>query len=380
MKNVRLNMISAQAIVDSLSLRQAKVLLEMLKLGSFAVADIASSTGEGEHYIQNLICDSDGAIKKLHLLSPVSNVKRTGPGAPAKVWAIALEKQDEVLSLLAPHSQSFEAERRVNRPVSEPAAAVSEPGDTEEFVYRFVRHHAKSPISSESRVGTTISIQTTDGGVEFCAPQIHQVADIAGERDAILVDSTSIANGLAAICQMRPGSRKGVTAVVNYRDGEAHFVFLRKGIPMLSSVGQLQEGRKSGLSGRAPELSAENQHLILAQLQAAIHLYRTSTANEEINEILITGNLRAPSEICNLISNVMHVRCEFLDPFESFTFSAKSIKQQQSRNAIMNCVPEIGYAFKQLQKQWQFDRRNDALWLQNQPRHAFDRLALWKMH
>jgi hypothetical protein len=341
---------SVQSVLDSLSLRQARVLREMLRLGSFTVSEVVSAAGEDERYVQNLLCDGDGALNKLAAFSPVRNVKQRGPGAPPKVWAVNPERQDEILGLLGPHYQTFEVERRVNQ-------AQPEPADFEEFVYRFVRPNSRSEGASGRPVETTISIQKTGESVEFCAPQIQPKSDDRDEQDTIPWESSSIVDGLTAICQIRPDSSEGVTAVVNYRDGEMHFVFLRRGSPALFSIGQLPENRGLDMSSKATGLSIESRHLFLSQLQAASQLYRASSANEEIDKILITGNLRAPLEICNLVSTVMKVDCEFLDPFDSFAFSSKSIKQRQSRNAIMNCVPEIGYAFKK----WQFARQNESV-------------------
>jgi hypothetical protein len=337
---------SARQIVSSLSLRQARVLLEMFKLGSFTASEVAAATGESERYIQNMICDADGVLKRLRLLVPVSKVKEMRAGAPAKVWALDVEKQDDVLQYLSPHMEDFETERQTH------PAAVSGQGASEKFVYRFYRQDPDSPNSSDANsFGTTISIQTEGESVAFSAPELHPISEISCARDAILVDSTKIANGLAAICKIRPNCIKGVTAVVNFRVGEANFVFLRKGIPILFSSAQLHEDRRPASKSKTSDLSIENQHLVLAQLQAAMQLYRTSNANEEIDEILITGSLRAPSQVCKLISSVLHIPCTFLDPTESFAFSPNSMNRSKSRDLIMNYVPEIGYAFKM----WQFD-------------------------
>lgn len=372
-ENRRFDIKSTRQLVDSVSLRQAKVLREMLKLGSFTSSEIAVATGESDRYIQNMISDADGVLKRLRLLVAVSKVKESRVGAPTKVWAVDPEKQDEVLKCLTPHMEDFETERQAS-PV-----AVSERGISEKFVYRFYRRDPDSPDSSDANsFGTTISIQTDGESVSFCAPEMHPISEISGAHDAIFVDSTKIANGLAAICQIRPNSSQGVTAIVNFRVGEANFVFLRKGVPTLFSSAQLLEDRRFASKSKISDLGVENQQLVLAQLQAAMQLYRTSNANEAINEILITGNLRAPSEVCKLISRVLHVPCTFLDPTESFAFSPKCVNPSKSRSLIMNYVPEIGYAFKM----WQFDQQSDPLgsWSQNRERTSPPRDSLFKTH
>ena len=200
-----------------ISLRQARAIREMLKLGSFTSLQIANATNEDERYIQNLICDETSILKRLNFLIPVESVKLGRAGAPAKVWAIAPEKQEEILERLSTHYGDLENERRAKvRP--------------EESTYMFVCRTPQVPGETDQRAySATISIQKKGDSVEVCAPVIDTLADsTAAQGTAILVDTGKIAAGLAALCQTRATSGQNVTAVVNLRAGEAHFVFLGK--------------------------------------------------------------------------------------------------------------------------------------------------------
>jgi len=319
----------------SLSLRQAKVLIEMLRMGSFTVAEIASETRENERYIQNLICDENAAFKRYGLLIPVQNVKHGRVGAPPKVWAIDPDKQREILQRLEPYYEALEEQ-----------TAPRYSADTES-VYRFLCFPTEQVEGTKrSAYSATISIQRRAGSVEVCTPVINRLSEIPDREDLIVVDPGKIASGLAALYQTRPNYGKNITAILNFRGGEAHFVFLRRGVLKSFSSTRL-EAEDSKSSNRPVSLSIANQYLILTQLQAAINLHRAAFANENINEILVTGNLRSPSAICNIISRAVNIPCMFLDPTEALAFSSECSTQPYSRHLIMNCVPEIGYAFKE---------------------------------
>jgi len=341
----------SQQTANALSLRQARVLREMLRLGSFTAAEIASATDEGERYVQNLICDSDGVLKRMNLVVPVRTVKQRRAGAPVKVWAIDPDKQDQVLAFLADYRT---AEVGIgNAEASDSQDLVN----SDEFVYRFVCQDSNwlhYPTVGKAAFGATISIHKRGESFEFSAPEIQPISEVAEGPNTIFIDSNKIASGLAAICQMRPAAGEDATAMVNVRGGEAHVVFVHKGLMTLFNQAQLQN-RTFNPTEKAAALTDGNRHKIVNQLAAAVQLYRTSHANQNLGEILVTGD--APTEMCDVISDVLQVRCTFLDLTESFAFSEEAVNRAKSRKAIMNFVPEIGYAFKR----WLSDSQNQSI-------------------
>ena len=328
MWKVKSEEIASKALI---TLRQARVIREMLRLGSFTVSQIAANTNEPEHYVQNLIGDPSAVLKRLDLLIPVEGVKlgATGPGAPPKVWVVNPERQEEIIQRLGPYYDEFNKERQsLLRP--------------EESVYTFL---PSEPLEDPSQAySATISIQRKGDTVQVCTPIIEKIeGEISSMKDGIILDRGKIANGLAALCQTRKGQGNFITAIINFKPQEAQFVFLRRGKPESFFTTRLQtEGMSSWEV--APKLNVSNQYLVLNQLKSAVDLHEMSHAGEKVDEILITGNLRSPGAVCKIIGAALRMHCEFLDPTEYLAFSADS--SSIARNRILNCVPEIGYAFR----------------------------------